>query len=160
MISVKFEILVIYSQGGLDAEPILNGVLHVPSFLAKFVEFGQDRACQHVFDENFARAFGVEEKEKFSDGSDDVKGVEVLLEILELGEGRHQFKDVIFKILFLQIPISNRIIKRYLNSGLKEVDFSDHVMEEWDNFYSSIFVSLKFQESRTCEELAAFWRQH
>jgi hypothetical protein len=60
---------------------------------------------------DFTSALGVEEKEKFSDAGNDIEGVEGLTELIELGEGRHQLKNVILKFFFFQVPKPKGVVK-------------------------------------------------
>ena len=160
MIWIKFEILIIYSETALHREPILNCVFHVPSLLSQLIQLSKYRTCKHILDQYFSSTFWVKEEKELSYSCDDVKWVKVFLQILKLWESGHQLKYVVFQIFLFQIAITCTIVQTDLNSGLEQIYFSYHVMEEWYNFDSAILVTFEFEESWWCEELPAFWRQH
>jgi hypothetical protein len=91
----------------------------------------------------FPSTFGVQKEEELTDASDHIKGVKLFTQHLQLWEGRHQFKNVVFKILLLEIAIATAVVERDLNARLEQVYLADYIAEEWTNFNATEFVTLK-----------------
>lgn len=151
--------MVIDTERRLDGKPVAKSILHVELLLSKFVKLSQDGRSKHVFDLNFAGSFGIKEEKEFPDSCNNVKGIEGVLEVVQLREGGHQFKNVVFKILLFKVAVTAAVVQRYLNPCLKQINFPDDIVEKRDYFDSAVLVSLELEEGAGGEELAALWRQ-
>ena len=95
---------------------------------------------------NFSSTFWIKEEEKLAHTCYYIEWVERLCELFKLRECGHQFEDVVFQVLFFEITVARRVIKRNLYASLEEINFSYNVMEEGYNLDSTELISFKFEE--------------
>jgi hypothetical protein len=129
------------------------------TLLSKFVHLSKDGRSHHIFNLDFACPFWVKEEEKFTYTRNDIERVKGFRELLKLGKGWHQFKYIIFQVLFFQVAEAIRVVQRNLNSCLKQIHLSDDIVEERHDFDAAKLVTFKFKEGAGGEKLAAFWGQ-
>ena len=108
---------------------------------------------------NFAGALRIKEEKELPDARDHIEGVEWLCQLLKLWEGGHELKDVVLKVFLFEVAIATRVVQWNLDARLEQINLTHDVVEERYDLDSAELITLKLQEGRRGEELAAFWGQ-
>ena len=74
------------------------------------MEFIEDWGVEHVFDEDFAGTFWIQEEEELPYSCQNIEGLELFLQALKLGIVIDLVKYVILEIPFQKVPFAKKMI--------------------------------------------------
>lgn len=143
LVAVQLVELVVQTLGVGNRKPVLVDVLLL-SLLPQFVEFGQNGGSQHVLDVDPPSSLGVQEEGELLDGPHDVLLFEVLLHVLQVGEGGDEFRNVLLQVAFSQVAVSICVIQTYVDPRLEQVVLPHDRMEKGLHIDSPILITIEF----------------
>lgn len=143
LVAVQLVELVVQTLGVGNRKPVLVDVLLV-SLLPQFVELGQNGGSQHVLDVDPPSSLGVQEEGELLDGPHDVLLFEVLLHVLQVGEGGDEFRNVLLQVAFSQVAVSICVIQTYVDPRLEQVVLPHDRMEKGLHIDSPILITIEF----------------
>mmetsp|Transcript_89588 Transcript_89588/g.191977 ORF Transcript_89588/g.191977 Transcript_89588/m.191977 type:complete len:246 (-) Transcript_89588:455-1192(-) len=154
LVNVELQVGPIDLESRLHAEPIglsLRGPQGL--LLSQLIQLKQDLRREEVADLDPASALHVEEEEELPDSREDIEGVELLLERVELRQRGDKLENEVLHILLSEVAATHSIVVAQLHPRLLDAHLADHKGEEGHDGDATVLVPREFQKGGGAEEL-------